>query len=151
MTAEFRYHAPTLPHPADHLVCEKPLGALYKAEKTVFRVWAPTATKLTLNLYHAPTGGHAQPVPMAQNEDGSWEITLAGDCLGLYYTYSAAGEDAQWAQYQRAVACNYSSDDKAALLEHVFMIKGAKRRPHALRDACPYARPCRHAERRACL
>ncbi len=97
MSSLIRYHAPVLPHPADHLVCEKPLGAIYKPDKTVFRVWAPTASKLTLHVYHrpyeGPYGGKPQPVPMAQNEDGSWEITLAGDCLGVYYTYRAEGID----------------------------------------------------------
>ncbi|NOT62876.1 MAG: hypothetical protein HOP19_21925, partial [Acidobacteria bacterium] len=93
MTSAIRYHAPTLPHPADHLICEKPLGALYKPDNTLFRVWAPTASKLTLNVYYRPYGGRPQPIPMAQNEDGSWEITLAGDCLGVYYNYRAEGSD----------------------------------------------------------
>jgi pullulanase len=96
MTSAIRYYAPTLPHPADHLVCEKPLGAIYKPDKTLFRVWAPTASKITLNVYHRPYGGRPQPVPLARNEDGSWEITLAGDCLGVYYTYSVAGEDVRF-------------------------------------------------------
>ncbi len=128
MSSLTRYHAPVLSHPADHLVCEKPLGAIYKPDKTIFRVWAPTANKLTLNVYHRPYGGKPQPVPMAQNEDGSWEITLAGDCLGVYYTYVAAGVDARFNAnrdlldpYAKAVTshlgCCMVVDDKTPVTE----------------------------------
>jgi len=82
-----------LPHPADPVVSTAPLGALYSPERTTFRVWAPTASQLTLRLYETPAGGRARALVMERNSDGSWEATVAGDCLGAYYTYAAAGED----------------------------------------------------------
>src|SRR5207249_2931228 len=60
---------------------------------TTFRVFAPTASALQLRLYQSPIGGQAKVVEMKKNSDGTWEAGITGDCLGLYYTYTAAGED----------------------------------------------------------
>lgn len=87
---------PPLPHPADEVYSSQPLGALYSSTQTTFRVWAPTADKVTLNLYQSPTGGDAKYVSMNKLEDGCWETVIKGDQLGVYYTYSAAGKDARF-------------------------------------------------------
>lgn len=84
---------PPLAHPADDVISTRPLGALYAPEQTMFRVWAPTANSLTLNLYHSPTGGTPKRISMSKSDDGSWEAEISGDQLGVYYTYSAAGSD----------------------------------------------------------
>ncbi len=85
------------PHPADGFVSTKPLGALYSREKTVFRVWAPTASRISLHLYAAPTGGTPRIVLLEKSTDatwdGTWEITITDDQLGVYYTYTADGND----------------------------------------------------------
>ena len=88
-----RYLASILPHPADELISTQPLGALYTPQHTVFRVWAPTASAISLHLYQAPLGGQATIVELSPQADGSWEATLPGDWLGAYYTYTAAGAD----------------------------------------------------------
>lgn len=87
------YSSITLPHAADSLVSTQPLGALYTPTQTTFRVWAPTAKSLTLHLYEAPRGGRVRLYSLQKDEDGCWEVTLAGDWLGAYYTYTAAGDD----------------------------------------------------------
>lgn len=87
------YTAAVASHPADGIYCSQPLGAVYSEASTTFRVWAPTASKLILNRYESPLGGKAAHVPMARNEDGSWEVTIEGNLLGCCYTYSAAGSD----------------------------------------------------------
>lgn len=87
---------PPLPHPADGVFSSQPLGALYSPTQTTFRVWAPTADKVTLNLYQSPAGGDAKRVLMNKLEDGCWETVIEGDQLGMYYTYSAEGEDARF-------------------------------------------------------
>jgi pullulanase len=87
------YLFPTLAHPADEIVSTKPLGAIYGLEGTTFRVWAPTATDVTLRLYEAPVGGRPNSIAMTKSDDGTWEATVAGDCRGAYYTYTAAGND----------------------------------------------------------
>lgn len=65
------------------------LGAVYTADKTNFRVWAPTATEVVLNLYEKGDGDCLiESYPMTAAENGSWVYELAGDQNGVYYTYS---------------------------------------------------------------
>lgn len=70
------------------------LGATYSKESTTFKVWAPTASSVKLNLY--ATG--------SDNEDGAkslgvhnmtkdssnnvWSVTVKGNLNSIYYTYS---------------------------------------------------------------
>jgi pullulanase len=83
----------TLPHPADSIASAQPLGALYSKEKTVFRVWAPTASRVTLHLYQTPVGGKARLFAMTRHSDGTWDTAVLGDWQGAYYTYTASGDD----------------------------------------------------------
>lgn len=66
------------------------LGANYSADKTFFRVWAPTAEKMELNLYAEGNGGEAtQVINMTADVKGTWVATVEGDLNGTYYTYNA--------------------------------------------------------------
>ncbi len=66
------------------------LGATYSPESTAFRVWAPTANKVELNLYEAGNGGKAySTVEMTKDVKGTWVTTVAGDLNKKYYTYNA--------------------------------------------------------------
>jgi pullulanase len=56
-------------------------------------VWAPTAGKITLNLYDSPSGGRPRLLSMSRHRDGTWSTMLLGDWRGTYYTYTAAGRD----------------------------------------------------------
>ncbi|MCW5966963.1 MAG: type I pullulanase [Blastocatellales bacterium] len=82
-----------LPHPADAIVCYEPLGAIYIPDATEFRVWAPTAYRVTLRLYETPVGGHPRLINLTRRRDGAWDTTLLGDWKGAYYTYTAEGHD----------------------------------------------------------
>lgn len=68
------------------------LGAVYSKEKTVFKVWAPTAELVRLNLYEKGAKGEGEPYStrIMNNipENGIWEITVPGDLYGVFYTYS---------------------------------------------------------------
>lgn len=65
------------------------LGALYSKEKTDFRVWAPTASAVVLNLYSAGDGDNLiESIPMTADVKGTWVATKEGDLHGTYYTYS---------------------------------------------------------------
>jgi pullulanase len=80
-------------HPADNICSTEALGAIYTPEKTTFRVWAPTAGKVTLKLYDSPSGGRPRLLSMSRHRDGTWSTMLLGDWRGVYYTYSASGRD----------------------------------------------------------
>ena len=66
------------------------LGATYTPEKTAFRVWAPTADTVTLNLYGSGTPGTddlVEQLPMTADVNGTWIAEKEGDLNGTYYTY----------------------------------------------------------------
>ncbi len=68
------------------------LGAVWTAEKTVFRVWAPTAQAVWVNLYEGGTAGEddlIEQLPMEADVNGTWVAEKEGDLNGTYYTYSA--------------------------------------------------------------
>ena len=76
-----------------------------------FRLWAPTASEVVLNLYHDGNGGEAfKQVPMSASEavPGVWNVTT--DCrAGDYYTYTvttSSGTDEIVDPYAKAVGVN---------------------------------------------
>ncbi|MDY6352927.1 MAG: type I pullulanase [Lachnospiraceae bacterium] len=66
------------------------LGASYKASATTFRLWAPLASKVKLNLYKSGRQGAddlIKTVSLKKKEKGTWSVKVAGDQNGVYYTY----------------------------------------------------------------
>ena len=66
------------------------LGAVWSSEKTSFRVWAPTAKAVWVNLYKSGTSGVddlLEKLPMLPDVNGTWIAEKTGDLQGLYYTY----------------------------------------------------------------
>ena len=66
------------------------LGANWTKESTIFRVWAPTADTVAVNLYKS--GDSAvddliETIPMTPDTNGTWVVTKNGDLNGVYYTY----------------------------------------------------------------
>ena len=64
------------------------LGAVISGNTTTFKVWAPTASKVVLNLFEAGDGVDAyKTVEMTLGEKGVWSYTE--ECgHGTYYTYT---------------------------------------------------------------
>ena len=68
------------------------LGAVWSAASTTFKVWAPTAEAVSVNLYESGKKGTndlIKSVDMTLGEKGVWEVTVEGDLNGTYYTYKA--------------------------------------------------------------
>lgn len=66
------------------------LGANWSKEKTVFRLWAPTAEAVRIALYRSGTADvddRIETVSMTRGDQGIWSAEVAGDCNGVYYTY----------------------------------------------------------------
>ena len=66
------------------------LGAVWTKEKTVFRVWAPTAISVRVRLYRSGTPGAndlLDQMEMRRDINGTWVAEKAGDLNGIYYTY----------------------------------------------------------------
>ncbi len=69
------------------------LGAVYTEEGTTFKVWAPTASSVKVNLYNAGNGGSKISTTELTNDNGVWSVTLNGDYKNKYYTYTVTAED----------------------------------------------------------
>ena len=85
------------------------LGAVIDGDNTTFKVWAPTASNVVLNLFEA---GHDVPaykqVEMVRGEKGVWSHTEACG-HGTYYTYSvttSAGTQEAVDPYAKAAGVN---------------------------------------------
>ena len=97
---------------ADYTYEGSDLGATWSAEKTVFRVWAPTAAAVKVNLYQSGTEGTddlLEQLDMTADVNGTWLAEKAGDQNGVYYTYSVLINDT-WTEacdpYARATGVN---------------------------------------------
>ena len=63
------------------------LGAMPNGDTTTFKVWAPTASQVTLNLYSSYADSSYLSVDMTKCDKGVWSYTA--ECgHGTYYTYS---------------------------------------------------------------
>lgn len=68
------------------------LGAIYSKKETVFKVWSPVSTSITLNIYENGDGSRfdkpIEQVRMTRGDKGVFSATLTGDYAGKYYTYT---------------------------------------------------------------
>ena len=66
------------------------LGASWTPEKTLFRLWAPTATSARVNLYASGNPGAEdliQQIRMKRDVNGTWVAEVPGNLNGTYYTF----------------------------------------------------------------
>ncbi|MBR5489687.1 MAG: hypothetical protein IKV79_00280, partial [Oscillospiraceae bacterium] len=85
------------------------LGATISGGNTTFKVWAPTASKVVLNLFEKGDGGEAyKSVEMVKGDKGVWSHT--DSCgHGTYYTYTvttSVGTQEAVDPYARAAGVN---------------------------------------------
>ena len=71
-------------------------GVKYSPLKTVFKVWAPKATEVKLQLYDAGNGGVAiSAVSMEKGIKGIWETIVNKNLKNKYYTFQMM-QDGKW-------------------------------------------------------
>jgi pullulanase/glycogen debranching enzyme len=74
-----------------------PLGAIVRPDRTVFRLFAPRARRVTLHLAREfPADGAGQPYTLSRRADpegaaGVWEIALDLNLHGWFYWYAIEG------------------------------------------------------------
>ena len=76
---------------AEYTYTANDLGATWTEGSTTFRLWAPTATAVVVNLYEAGTAGVDDligTIEMTRDVNGTWLAIGEGDLHGVYYTYS---------------------------------------------------------------
>ena len=85
------------------------LGAVIQGDQTVFKVWAPTAAWVKLNLFADGSEGEAyETIEMEKADKGVWTASAACG-HGTYYTYTVAtavGVQEAVDPYARAVGVN---------------------------------------------
>ena len=89
------------------------LGAVIQGDgSTTFKVWAPTASNVVLNLFTAGNGVKAyQNLEMTKGEKGVWELNVPATGHGTYYTYSVTtAMGTQEAVDPYAKACGVNGD-----------------------------------------
>lgn len=72
------------------------LELVYTPEKSVFTLWAPSASNVHLNLYSSGEGGEAEEqLEMTIADDGTWRIGVDRDLKGSFYTFQIE-KDGHW-------------------------------------------------------
>ena len=67
------------------------LGANWSPDRTLFKLWAPTADAAQVRLYRSGDPDAAdllRKIPMNAAENGTWTVTVDGDLNGVYYTFA---------------------------------------------------------------
>lgn len=67
------------------------LGVVLGEKETTFRVWAPTAESVSLNLYESGDGGTddgIDVIPMQRSGRGVWKASVGDNLKNTYYTYT---------------------------------------------------------------
>ena len=86
------------------------LGAVYSPKMTRFKVWAPEAESVKLNLYKQGEGGNLiEQHIMKKSANGTYVFEKQGDCNGIYYTYTVVnhGEEQEAVDpYTKAAGVN---------------------------------------------
>ena len=68
---------------------EGPLGAFCSSEGTLFRLWAPTAQQVAIQLYSAGSNADAlEKIFLERGEKGTWSYTTTRNLDGWYYDYA---------------------------------------------------------------
>lgn len=65
------------------------LGVTLQKNNTKFVIWAPTAEKVTLNLYSEGSGDNLiKSVDLKNDVNGTWNLTIPENLENKYYTYT---------------------------------------------------------------
>lgn len=86
------------------------LGVTYSKEASGFRIWAPTAKAVSLNLYQEGLGDNLiSRHSMMPDVKGTYFIRIPGDLNGIYYTYCIELKDSSYEvmdPYAKAAGAN---------------------------------------------
>jgi pullulanase len=86
------------------------LGVFWTPEKTIVKIWAPTAKMVEFRLYKdGKTGEAFHKTQLQASGDGTWAMILTGDYEGRFYTFRI--NDGEWLDetpdiYARCVGIN---------------------------------------------
>ena len=87
------------------------LGVHYSPSATKFKIWAPSATAVKLNLYKEGSGGSATDIiDLQKAPQGIWQISVKKKLKNIYYTFQVTVDGKVLAEtpdiYAKAVGVN---------------------------------------------
>jgi pullulanase/glycogen debranching enzyme len=71
----------------DSLYSNKKLGSFVQNGKTYFRLFAPSADKISLLTFEQPEQTFGKEYKMIKDKDGVWETAIEGEQYGLFYGF----------------------------------------------------------------
>jgi len=71
----------------DSLYSDKKLGTFVEDGNTYFRLFTPTAEKVTLVTFEKPEQSYGKKHKMVRDSNGVWEAVLDGEQYGLFYGF----------------------------------------------------------------
>ena len=77
----------------DRFYSDKPLGYRFENGSTVFRLFAPRALRVELELFDRCEQETGERHAMKRDADGVWELVLPGELEGKYYGYRVWGPE----------------------------------------------------------
>ena len=94
-----------------------PLGVELLEDNTVFRLWAPTAEKVMLNIYAHGEGGEASlRLPLERGEKGVWFREMGMDMEGSYYDFDVTVDGVLYAHTQDPYARGCGVNGKRSMV-----------------------------------
>ena len=95
----------------EYPVTRESLWPDYKVNRTILKLWSPTAENVRVNLYSIGNGSNKKSSQfLEKTENGVWAILLSGDLAGTYYTFETMMEGLWQAEtpgiYAQAVGVN---------------------------------------------
>lgn len=76
------------------------LELAYTPQRSVFTLWAPTASKTRLNIYSSGEGGNPEEqLEMEPSDDGTWRIAIERDLNGSFYTFQIEKRGNGWPKH----------------------------------------------------
>lgn len=118
------------------------LGPNYTADRTLFKLWAPTASKVKLRVYNLNEKKETfKEFPMHRLEKGVYTYTLNEDCDGLVYTFLVC-VNLIWREavdpYAKAVTVNGKHGVVVNLSNTINVSKAINPPPEAFTDCIIY-------------
>ncbi|MCU0342756.1 MAG: alpha-amylase family glycosyl hydrolase [Ignavibacterium sp.] len=77
----------------DKFYSEKKLGSFVESGKTYFRLFAPSAEKVSLVLFYKVDDANGKEYEMTRDENAVWEVSLDGKLYGKFYGFNVKHKD----------------------------------------------------------
>jgi pullulanase len=107
----------------DQFHSDKALGFVWNEDRTIFRIFAPRASKVTLVMFDTHTSEAGTEYEMLRDVDGVWEWMLPGQYFGQYYAYRIDGphHPSEWFDPEKLICDPYS---RAVVTKNEYLHRG---------------------------